>query len=154
MTVEDWTCRVYGDVAVTSFVDDQVQDFHGQALHARFRSVETWLRKAGDWRMIGSQTVALFDDPTPAVLPSSRLDEYVGTYRAAADTVFVFSRLGGALMASANGGAATLQAAEILDVFFTPGRSRYRKLFQRDDAGHVVGFLYRHEGHDLVFTKV
>jgi hypothetical protein len=153
MTIEDWACRTYGDVAVTSFIDDQQQDFHGQPVHARFRSVETWRKIGDDWRMIASQTVALYDDPKPTTLSVDQLDQYVGTYRAAPDTTFVFRRVGDTLLASVNGGPTSAQAAEIADVFFTPGRPRYRKLFQRDASGRVTSFLYRHEGHDVVFTK-
>ena len=51
MTVTDWACALHGDVAVASFVDDQQQDFHGPPFHARYRSVETWLKAHGAWQI-------------------------------------------------------------------------------------------------------
>lgn len=153
MTVTDWNCQVHGNVAVASFVDDQVQDFHGQPFHAQYRSVETWLKEGTDWRMIGSQTVALSVDPPAIALPAKALDDYVGEYQAGPDVKFTFTRSGDVLMASANGGPAAAQKAELPDVFFTPGRARYRKIFQRDDSGKVIGFVSRREGHDLLFKR-
>jgi len=153
MTVTDWNCQVHGDVAVASFIDEQVQDFHGQTFHAKYRSVETWLKEGADWRMIGSETIALSEDPPAISLPATMLDDYVGDYQAAPEVKFTFTRSGDQLMASANGGPPTVQKAELRDVFFTPGRARYRKIFQRDENGKVTGFVSRREGHDIVFKR-
>jgi ketosteroid isomerase-like protein len=154
MTVTDWNCRVHANVAVASFIDDQVQDFHGQSFHAKYRSVETWLKEGADWKMIGSETLALSEDPPAVSLPAKALDDYVGDYQAAPDVKFTFTRSGDELLASANGGPATAQKAELRDVFFTPGRARYRKIFQRDASGAVTGFVSRREGHDIVFKRI
>jgi len=154
MTVEDWHCVVHGNVAVASFIDDQAMDFHGQPFHAKYRSVETWMKEGNDWRMIGSETIALQDDPAVATLPAKTLDDYVGTYVAAPDAKLIFTRQGNDLMASLNGGPETLQKAELRDVFFTPGRARIRKIFQRDAGGRVTGFISRREGHDILYKRV
>jgi hypothetical protein len=153
MKVMDFNCERHGDVAVTSFIDDQVLDglVH---MHAQYRSVETWLREAGDWKMIGSETIALNDDPPSIKLPPQVLDEYVGTYRSATGQTFTFTRSGDQLMASTQGSPPTAQSAEVKDVFFTPGRARFRKVFERDSSGHVIAFASRREGHDTVFTRV
>jgi len=64
MSVTDWDCQVHGDVAVTSFVDNAARtDTKGKTVIFRYRSVETWLHRSRDWTMIGSETVALADDP-------------------------------------------------------------------------------------------
>lgn len=151
MTVEDWHCEVHGDVAVASFIDDQRQDWHGQPFHARYRSVETWLQQGDDWRMIASETIALRDDPQAIQLSPALLDDYVGDYEAAPGTRFRFTRSGGELYASTAGGAPTLQRAEARDLFFTPGRSRFTKVFERDARGSVTGFRLR---RDIVFHRV
>ena len=104
--------------------------------------------------MIGSQTLALPDDPAAVTLTAAQLDEYPGDYRAADGREFRFVRDGDHLNASLQGGPATAQAAEVRDVFFTPGRPRFRKVFTRDRDGQVDGFLYRAEGHDLRFLRL
>jgi hypothetical protein len=42
---------------------------------------------------------------------------------------------------------------EAADVFFVPGKPRYRKIFLRDDDGEITGFAERREAWDLVFAK-
>ncbi|TPG40536.1 nuclear transport factor 2 family protein [Sphingomonas koreensis] len=153
-TVTDWRCETYGDVAVASFIDDQVATVAGVATRARFRSVETWRSSGGQWRMIGSETIALLDDPTSVELPLSTLHEYAGTYVNTSGIRFVITFENGHVAASVNGGPVTEQRAEVRDVLFTPGRSRFRKIFQRNADGKVVSFAYRREGHDTIFKRI
>jgi hypothetical protein len=154
MTVTDWTCEVRGDVAVTSFIDDLQQVVYGQPFHAQFRSVETWQRLRGDWRMVGSATVALQAEPPAVTLTPAVLDDYVGVYEAAPGVDYTFTRRGDELMSSVRKGPQTVQKAEVRDVFFTPGGGRARKVFQRDASGKVVALAIRRDGHDIVFRKV
>ena len=104
--------------------------------------------------MIGSETIALIDDPRAIVLPAAELDQYVGSYKAASGQVFTFTRADTALMAATGDNAPVAQSAEARDVFFTPGRARFRKVFERDAGGKVVGFFSRREGHDTHFVRV
>lgn len=153
MKVEDFDCRRHGDVAVASFIDHQRITGLVQS-DARFRSVETWLKEGAAWKMIGSETIALPDDPPAIQIPAAILDEYVGTYRNETGQTYVFTREGDQLLASVDGSPATPQRAEVLDVFFTPGSARFRKIFERDQAGRVVAFVNRHEGHGRLFKRL
>ena len=94
ITVTDWHCEPHGDVAVASFVDELRSINHGELFHARFRSVETWHKVGARWLMIGSETIALNDDPPAATLAPAVLDQYIGTYRDAAGNTFVMKRDG------------------------------------------------------------
>lgn len=152
MSVTNWDCQVHGDVAVTSFIDNAARtDAAGQTTHARYRSVETWLHRGGDWRMIGSETVALIDDP--AAVPVMAIDDYVGTYRAASGLTFTFARSGGDLAAATGGQPLTAQKAEARDIFFSPGNARAIKIFQRDAGGKITGFVYHRAGQAILFTR-
>ena len=127
MSVTDWDCQVHGDVAVTSFIDNAARtDATGKTAVARYRSVETWLRQGGDWRMIGSETVALVDDP-PTIQVAS-VDDYVGTYRAASGATFGFAKSGLDLAATTGGQPLTVQKAEAPDIFFTPNAGTHRQI--------------------------
>ena len=154
MTVSDWQCEPHGNAAVTSFIDDQVNDLHGQVVHAQFRSVESWANEHGTWLMIGSQTLALPVDPPAVTLPVAVLEQYVGLYQASPALKAVFALDGTNLTLSVNGGPPQVQRAELRDVLFTPGTPRLRKIFQRDARGGITGFVSRREGHDVVFTRV
>jgi ketosteroid isomerase-like protein len=150
----DLKVELHGNVAVTSFADLSTVQFHGQTLHAKYLSTEVWLREADGWKMISSQTMAAQDDPPAVTLPAKVLDEYVGRYEASPDYVYVIERHGGELSASANGSKPIALKAELRDVFFAPGQPRVRRIFQRDEKGHISGFVSRREGHDLVLKRV
>jgi ketosteroid isomerase-like protein len=149
----DLRIEMHGDTAVTSFADLSTVQFHGQTLHAKFLSTEVWHKQAGAWKMISSQTMAAQDDPPAVALPAGALDEYVGHYRVGSDYDYVIARQGDDLTASANGSKPVVLKAELRDVFFVPGQPRVRRIFQRDEKGHITGFISRREGHDLVLKR-
>jgi hypothetical protein len=147
----DWDCKVYGNVAVTSFIDVLEQGKPGEM---KFRSVETWRKEGVVWKMIGSETLTLQQDPDPVVLDAKALDEYAGSYEAGASMKFTFAHKGGDLVASLNGGAATAQKAQARDIFFTPGHGSMPKVFQRGDDGKITGFIYLRGKNSVVFKRV
>jgi hypothetical protein len=57
------------------------------------------------------------------------------------------------LTGSMNGAEPVALAAELQDVLFAPGQPRVRRIFQRDAAGKITGFVSRREGRDMVLTR-
>ena len=153
LTQTDWNFQLHGSVAVTSFTDVSTQLFHGQTLLAKFKSTEVWLESDGVWRMISSQTMAVQEDPPAVTLPSRVLDEYVGTYSAGPDFTYRIARDGDGLTGAIGSGKPTPIKAELVDVLFTPGQPRARKIFQRDASGKVTGFVIRRDGHDVTLKR-
>ena len=151
ITTTDWDCKVYRDVAVTSFIDVLELDRPGEM---KFRSVETWRKEGVAWKMIGSETLSLQQDPDPVVLDGKALDEYAGSYEGGASMKFTFARQGGDLVASLNGGAETAQKAQARDIFFTPGHGMTPKVFQRGDDGKITGFIYLRGKNSITFKRV
>jgi hypothetical protein len=151
ITTTDWDCRVYVDVAVTSFIDVLEQGKPGEL---KFRSVETWRKEGAVWKMIGSETLTLQQDPDPVVLDGKALDEYAGSYEGGVSMKFTFARKGSDLVASLNGGAETAQKAQSRDIFFTPGHGSTPKVFQRGDDGKITGFIYLRGKNSIVFKRV
>jgi hypothetical protein len=147
----DWNCKIYGDVAVTSFIDVVEPGNPGEM---RFRSVETWRKAGAAWTMIGSETLTLQQDPEVVVLDAEALDEYAGSYEAAGTLKFIFARKGADLLAALNGGAETAQKAQARDIFFTPGRGATPKVFQRGSDGKITGFVYLRGKNSIVFKRV
>jgi ketosteroid isomerase-like protein len=142
------------DLATATFVDVLTQDFHGQTLVYRYRSTETWAKQADGWKMIASQTMYVPQDPKAVSLPAADLDAYAGTYEVDPSYKVVIKREGDGLTASSNGGAPVALKAEARDVLFVAGAPTNRRIFQRDAAGHVTGYLSRRDGTDIVLTKV
>ena len=151
ITTTDWDCKVYGDTAVTSFIDVVEQ---GKPSETKFRSVEAWRRVGAAWKMIGSETLTLQQDPDAVVLDDKALDEYTGSYEAGTGMKFTFAHKGGELVASLNGGPETAQKAQARDIFFTPGHGTTPKVFQRGDAGKIIGFIYLRGKNSVVFRRV
>jgi hypothetical protein len=151
ISTTDWDCKVYGDVAVTSFIDVLEP---GQLSEMKFRSVETWRKEGAAWKMIGSETLTLQQDPNPVVLAARTLDQYAGSYEAGAGMKFAFARRGDELVASFNGGAETAQKAQARDIFFTPGHGSTPKVFQRGDDGKITGFIYLRGKNSLEFKRI
>jgi hypothetical protein len=151
ITTTDWNCKIYSDVAVTSFIDVLEQ---GKAGEMKFRSVETWRREGAVWKKIGSETLTLQQDPDPVVLAAKALDEYAGSYEAESSMKFTFARKGSDLVASLNGGAETAQKAQARDIFFTPGHGTTPKVFQRGDDGKITGFIFLRGKNSIVFKRV
>jgi ketosteroid isomerase-like protein len=147
----DWDCKVHGDVAVTSFIDVLEQGKPGEM---KFRSVETWRKEGAAWKMVGSETLALQQDPDLVVLDGKALDEYAGSYEAGASMKFTFARKGDDLVASLNGSAETAQKAQARDIFFTPGHGATPKVFQRGDDGKITGFIYLRGKNSIMFKRV
>jgi ketosteroid isomerase-like protein len=154
ITTTDWNCKVHGDVAVTSFIDVVEQGPAGQRQQSKYRSVETWLKEKSGWKMIGSETLALAEDPPAITLDSKTLDSYAGSYQAAPDMKITLSRQGPDLMASLNGGPATVQKIQARDIIFSPGRGQTPKVFQRDAHGGITGFIYLRGNHSLTFRRI
>ena len=151
ISTTDWDCKIYGDVAVTSFIDVLEP---GTLSELKFRSVETWRREGVAWKMIGSETLTLPQDPEPVVLDGKTLDEYAGSYEAGASMQFTFARKGDELVASLNGNSETAQKALARDIFFTPGHGTTPKVFQRGDDGKITGFIYLRGKNSVAFKRV
>ena len=152
--VTNWALRRQGDVATATFIDKLTQEFHGQTLILQFQSTETWAKRADGWKMIASHTMNVQHAPQAIHLSPAELDPYVGVYQLDPTFVVKITRRGDGLEASANGGAAVPLQVEIKDVLFTPSAPNVRRLFQRDAAGRIIGYINRRDGSDLVFKRV
>jgi uncharacterized protein DUF4440 len=151
--VTEFTAQIRGSVAVTNYVADETEMYHGQELHAKYLSTDTWLDRKGAWRMIGSETLAMQQDPPAVTLADADLDQYVGTYAASPDYTYTIARTNDGLTGQATNGSVQPLKAELRDVLFVPGQPRSRKIFERDGNGAITAFAARREGRDVIWTK-
>jgi hypothetical protein len=147
--VTGFKVRAAGLVAVATFVDVLDQIIRGQHLHFRYRSTEVWRKDPIGWRIIASQTLTLADDPPAATLAPTVLDEYVGTYDAGAGVIVRISRTDTGIASSMSGAAPVEMKAELKDVFFIPGQTHLRRIFERGPDGRITGYISRLDGQDL-----
>jgi hypothetical protein len=143
----------HGATAVTSYVSEEDEGYFGQVIHARYRSTDTWIETAAGWQLVASQVTALRDDPPSVPLPAATLDEYVGVYALTDDITYTITRSGDHLIGARSGRNAESLNAELRDCLFVPGAPRLRKIFQRDAAGRIAGFVERRETWDIVWRR-
>ena len=152
--VEDFRASFAGDLAFTTYVDQEHVDIHGQAIHTRFRISDTWRRTPRGWRIIGEHIGAILKDPPALALPSETLCSYAGSYQLSPDTVAQIRCEGDYLVSERPGRPPATYKAEVKDMFFAPGSPRSRRVFLRNVAGAITGFADRREGEDVVWKRV
>lgn len=151
--VEEFHCTDFGQFATTTYVVNEHESVEGHELHARYRGSDAWRRTQAGWRLVGAQVFAIPQDPPRAQLPPERLADYEGRYMLSPATQQTIRRDGDHLVAERSGRPAQLLLPESMDVFFTPGRPRTRRIFRRAADGQVSGFADRREGTDLPWTR-
>ena len=152
--VTEFDVAAHGDVAVATYVNDESENYHGHELHCRYRTIETWRKTAGGWRLIAGQVLALRTDPPSVTLPEALRREYCGRYALTAEIAYEIRCAGPALQGQQTGRQVEELRAEAPDVLFVPGKPRYRYVFLRDAGGRITGFAQRREAWDLVWTRV
>jgi hypothetical protein len=154
ITISAYSAQQSGEVATVIHTDDEEETYHGQHLTAQYLMTETWQLQSGVWKLLMVHAYSVLKEPKSITLPAADLDAYAGRYAAAADLIYTIRRDGDHLVAEREGRPAIVPKAELRDVFFVSGQLRTRKIFERDKAGHITGFVDRREGTDLVWKRL
>jgi len=152
--VIDFKATVHGPVAITNYVSDEHEDYHGHKLHCQYRTTDTWLKTPAGWRLVAGQVLALRTDPPAVPFNSRQMNEYVGRYALTPAITYEIRRQGEGLVGQQSGRPAEPLKAEAPDVLFVPGKTRYRKIFKRAPDGHVTGFAERREAWDIDWKRL
>lgn len=154
LAIDEFRVALHGDVAVVTHEDKEYLDYHGQIIRSRFRNVDTWVHDARGWREIGSQTLAVLQDPPSIRLDHAALCGYNGRYAMTKDIVATLQCAGDSLVMKRQGHPDRTFLAEARDVFFERGAPRTRRIFQYDASGHVTGFVDRREARDIAWKRI
>lgn len=153
IAVDVFRAEIHGEVAVVAYEVQESLDYHGQPLHGRFRTTNTWLRTPAGWRLLLAHTEAVLKDPPAATLTRGQLCAYAGTYALTEAISGTIRCADDGLRFERAGRPPVAYLPEVLDVFFAPGQPRTRRIFQRDARGQVVGFVDRREGEDVRWRR-
>lgn len=154
LKVIDFKATVHGTAAVTNYVIDEDEVYHGHKLHCQYRTTDTWLKTPAGWRLIAAQVLALRTDPPAVQLTPQQMEQYAGRYALTPEITYEIRLKDGALEGQQTGRKAEPLRAEAADVLFVPGKPRYRKIFHRGSDGHVTGFAERREAWDLEWKRM
>lgn len=153
LAIDDFTMRLYGNVAVVTHEDNEYLDYHGQVLRSRFRNTDTWIRKDTAWRRISAMVLAVLKDPPAISLDHATICGYNGRYALTDSIVATMQCSGDSLIVKREGRPDRFFLPETRDVFFEPGQPRTRRILQRDAAGRVNGFVDRREARDITWKR-
>ena len=153
ISIVDYQATVHDQVALVVHKDDERENYHGLPLRADYLMTETWVKEGSNWRLALVHVYVVAKDPPAIKTPASRLAEYEGSYRAAADLAYVIRREADHLVGERQGLPSVTFSQESTDVFFVPGHPRDRKIFRRDADNKIIDFVDRREGEDLVFVR-
>jgi len=153
ITVTDFVLQDHGDVAATTYVEDEHETYHGHALHCQYRATDAWKKTPDGWRLIASQVLALRADPPAITLPAAALESYCGRYVLAPAIAYEIRLKDGALEGQQTGRKPEKLLVEAPDVLFVPNRPRYRYVLLRDAAGKITGLAQRREAWDIVWKR-
>jgi hypothetical protein len=138
--------------AVVSYDADEEHNYYGQVLLTRFHSTDTWVRQAGRWQEIASQTTALPRQIDGKPLPDSLAKDYAGTYRITPELVMT--------VVVSDSGISMLRDKQIrrlyaLDdhVFIRHGIRGFW-VFERDASGKVKQAVNWRDNNPVVWTRV
>jgi hypothetical protein len=135
-----------GDTAVVLHEDTDENN-------VRYIFTETWQHLNGAWRLRVLHITNVLSDPPSIQLSQAQIDEFAGTYHSDS-VIYTILRDGDHILAKRPDGPESELKAETRDILFSPGNPRVRKVFLRDAAGKVNGFVVRHENSDTLWTKV
>jgi hypothetical protein len=144
---------VVGDTAVTTYLAEEDEMFHGARIHSRYRMGDTWVKRDGVWRLLAAHVLALRSDPPALPTTADQLRPYCGRY-VLGDLSYVVRCETEGLTGGTPGRPVKPLRLESPDVFFVPGEPRTRRFFQRDAAGRVTGVVERRESWDLLWKRV
>ncbi len=153
IAIDRFKIETHGDIAVVAYEIQEHLDYHGQILRSRFRINDTWSKTEQGWRLLAEQVAAVLKDPPPVKLTQQQLCEYSGSYSLTAEINTTIHCTQDGLTAQRSERPPAHYLAEVKDVFFVAGQPRTRRIFVRDAAGKVVGFVDRREGEDVRWTK-
>jgi hypothetical protein len=153
IAIDRFKIETHGDIAVVAYEIQEHLDYHGQILHSRFRINDTWLKTAQGWQLLAEQVAAVLKDPPSVKLTQQQLCEYSGSYSLTAEISTTIRCTPDGLTAERSDRPPAQYLAEVKDVFFVAGQPRTRRIFVRDPAGKVVGFVDRREGEDVSWKR-
>lgn len=93
----------YDNVAVIAYLADEYEAIYGQTINTHYRTTNTYLQSAGEWKVIASEVLAVPKHPPPTKIEPSVLDSYVGEYQLAEGVIYTVTHDGKRLMGQRTG---------------------------------------------------
>jgi hypothetical protein len=154
-TLSDFRAIVDGDTAVVSYTVVEPTPLGVQAFESRSQRLDTYVRRAGAWRLLSMTVAEVVGWPDVVPVDASVLASYAGTYELSAGMRVVVTVENGRLMQALTGQPKIELFPESATSFFDRADSPLaRTVFERDASGAVVAQVYRAQGQRLRARRV
>src|SRR2546423_9141003 len=81
--IDNVQSRIIGDTGVLSYDANETETIFGQNLTARYHVTDTWLQRAGEWKIIASQAHRYYEDPVIGKIEPKKFGDFIGIYELA-----------------------------------------------------------------------
>jgi hypothetical protein len=149
--IDNVQSRIIGDTGVLSYDANETETIFGQNLTARYHITDTWLRRAGEWKIIASQAHRYYEDPAIGKIDPKKFGDFIGVYELAPGQTRSVTAEGENLFVERKGKKEQL-FPETSDLFFRKGVEG-RILFRYDDRGKIDALVDRRNNEDVVWRK-
>jgi hypothetical protein len=143
--------RILGETAILSYDANETETIFGQNLTARYHITDTWLRRAGEWKIIASQAHRYYEDPAIGKSDPKKFADLIGTYELAPGQTRSVTAEGENLFVERKGKKEQL-FPETSDLFFRKGVEG-RILFRYAATGKVEALIDRRNNEDVIWRK-
>jgi Domain of unknown function (DUF4440)/Domain of unknown function (DUF3471) len=143
--------RIYQNVAILSYDANETETIFGQQLTARYHITDTWMRRDGNWQIIGSQAHRYYEDPAVGRADPKKFNDFAGTYELAPGQTRIVLAEGDDLFLERNGKREQL-FPETSEIFFRKGVEG-RILFRYDTNGKIDALIDRRNNEDVIWQK-
>ena len=150
--IDNVQSRIIGDTGVLSYDANETETIFGQNLTARYHVTDTWLQRAGEWKIIASQAHRYYEDPGIGKIDPKKLGDFIGIYELAPGQTRSVTAEGENLFVERKGKKEQL-FPETSDLFFRKGVEG-RILFRYDDHGKIDALVDRRNNEDVVWRKM
>jgi hypothetical protein len=150
--IDNVQSRIIGDTGVLSYDANETETIFGQNLTARYHITDTWLRRAGEWKIIASQAHRYYEDPVIGKIDPKKLGDFIGINELAPGQTRSVAAEGKNIFVERKGKKEQL-FPETSDLFFRKGVEG-RILFRYDDHGKIDALVDRRNNEDVVWHKM
>jgi hypothetical protein len=148
--IRDPKVRVDGDSAVLQGELYEQETVFGQKLIVRYIFCNTFVRRAGEWKLFAATDVTLPTPPPALGVDGLVVADYAGTFSYGPSRAFSVAVEDGKLFFTTKaGGPHTALDAIAKDVFMDGGDEKNLIIFRRDASGRVVELIERRKFNDL-----
>jgi hypothetical protein len=148
--LRDTHVHVYGDTAVLDAEEYETETVFGQNFVVRYLAMNTYVRRAGAWKVAAMMDVTLPTQPPIFSVRDLPLADYPGTYRYGPERAFLVEPKDGKLVFRTKAGRPAFALNPVAkDVFMGGDDEKNLLIFRRDAAGHVTELIERRKFNDL-----